>query len=326
MNKKYLYIFIIVFIVLWLFQATAKEASLDFESLYEEAKNYVAFGAYQDALSCFEEIPRYDDSTYWQAYCKAMICISRANDLEHGGYIAEAKEEIANAKQCLGPLLNAAFEDSEKLYEYCIVRNNELCGLIQQAIDGYSNVYGILDSADRYQRLLQGVPLPTQAPNQASLPPMLAAYPYHANRALIPTAGPGSAYAEIDGLSIEADSEVWVCAVEDAPNGAYYMAEADTEQGKVRFWAVCFRLNPADDGVAYSLPEIGVNRQNLFLLEDAEALFGPGEGYRNSGLTVPAGTKVTTLGEEDAYTMIEYTPSREAGPMRVWVQTGKLSR
>ena len=73
----------------WLFYALATDAALDSVSIYERAKSYVSFGFYEDALNQFEQIS-YKDSTSWQDYCKAMICISRANTFEQDGFIFNA--------------------------------------------------------------------------------------------------------------------------------------------------------------------------------------------------------------------------------------------
>lgn len=324
MKRRIIYsVLTITFATLCLFRALASSAALDSASVYERAKSYVSFGLYEDALDQFEQIT-YKDSSSWQDYCKAMISISRANSFEHDGYISNAIDEIKNAKKQLNPLANISFENSEELYEYCTVRSDELSGLIQQAIDGYSRVYDVLDSAERYHRLINGALLPTQAPDPNPESPVLTPYLFRANRNLIPYAGPGASYGEIEGISITVDTDVWVCAIERGKSGTYYMSETDTERGKIRFWAVDFRLDPVDMDMKYNLPEIGPNPRNAVVLEDAEALFGPGDSYCNAGLIIPKGTKATAFDEEGAYTMIEYVQSRDDSLMRVWIRTNSL--
>lgn len=320
--------FIIIAIVLSCFFSAlaAASTSVDAASVYKQAKNYAELGAYEEALTKFEQISRYKDSRSWQDYCKAMIDISQANGLEEEGYLSDAKDKIMSAMSFFRPLANMSFEDSEKLYEYCSVRIAELGMLTQQAIDGYSKLYDVMDSADRYRRLINHVLLPTQAPSRKQLPSMLKTYAFRADRSVTPFQGPGSGYETFSNLRIDPNTDVGVCAVERGKYSTYYMAETKTNRGKIRFWVMDLRLIPLNEGQNDRLPEICKNPRNTFLSEAAEALLGPGESYCKANVIIPKGMKVTAFEAEDAYTMIECASGKKDKLMRVWVRTDCLAR
>ncbi len=294
-------------------------ATLDAQAVYETARVYVQLGMLQEALSEFQRIPSYADSLHWSYYCSARLALQEADTLEASGYLVRAEEKINEASRVFAPLAASQFEDTEKLVTYCSARLYQLRGLRQYALDLFQQLFGVLDSDRRYFDLINGVALPTQAPDDV-LSPVLTSYPAQAAGKIKAYAGPGSGYTTVPGIRLQEGTALRVCA----KDGAYYLNEAETKKGLVRFWTVDYKITP--ESALPELPVLSPYGEEGFVMKDAAALLGPGEGYRDAELVLKRGTKVTAFLQEDLYTMIEYQAEGAKKKTRVWVLTECLQQ
>lgn len=298
--------------------AKATGISIDKQGTYNKAIILVEQKEYTKALDEFLKIPDYKDSASWNYYCKGMIEIESANQLETDGYIDEAKPHIEKAAQYFLLLSQTEFEDSKKLSLYCSARQYELQRLHQKALDIYSTLLGVLDSDARYLRISNKEYLPTQAP-KAIQPEMLDAIPAVFTKKIQTYWGPGSNYSKQDVLPINAEMEIYICGRENN----YFLVEAKWENAKVRFWAPTLRINRSIDKQEQ---QVGVNPQYMYLTTDAVSYWGPGKDYLETGIIIDKGCRVTAYEAEGEYTMIEYSSVDNKSLMRMWVQTSFLGK
>ena len=274
-------------------------------------------GMYQSAADEFSKIPGYADSGSWKYYCLGMADIETANDSERAGYISDAISRIESASRYFDLLAGIGFENSEALKQYCSARNYQLKGLTQTALDIYASLLGVLDSGERYWSIVEGTPMATQAPIQ-SHPPLFTPIAAHANRKTAIYFGPGDNYLTQEITSINADTKLSICARE----GSYYLVEIKISSGKLRAWAPTIRITRDEDKTEV---KIGEKPQNAKVINDAEALLGPGQDYLRSGYTLKKGTAVVAYESEGLYTMIQYKDTKRGKLVRLWLLTGNLS-
>ena len=287
--------------------------------IYENGKSYFVLNKYEEALQQFQQISDYRDSISWKYYCEGMISIEMANEKESGGCLSETKKLIENAYQRFRILSANQFEESEKLEIYCTARLYELKGLYQSALDLYATLIGIADSDERYFRIINGIPLPTQAPNYDSTVPFLPLIPAHVNKTTETFMGPGSNYQSQKLVSLTTGTSCSIVARE----GYYYLVELTTEYGKIRCWTYTLRIERDENKQE---PEIGKNKRNGYMLESKKGLYGPSVDYVESETIIPAGTKIIIYESEGLYTMVEFQPIGENALMRLWVPTESISK
>ncbi len=297
--------------------AVGEDPPVDSKSIYENAKKFFLLGKYSEAADQFSRIVGYPDSENWVLYCKAHEEFKTADDYEGRGYLSSARECISRAGDCLTLLAGQEFEDAEKLKAYCTARSLELDGSTQAALEKYSGLSGVLDSSDRFLRLSEGRTLPTQAPEEKPLS-FLSPVPASARKNTATYYGPGSSFVPQELIpDITALPAIAVCAEEDG----FYMLEADTEGGKLRFWAPSLRIKPERIDTIHKI--IG-SPGFVTVFRDTEAFFGPGDGYVPAPCFVSAGTRVKAVEEEAEYTHVELTPAGSDKPVRVWIPTDAL--
>jgi len=291
-------------------------AAVDKQSVYQAGLDYASMGMYKNALEQFTAVGAYKDSVSWQFYCQGMIGIENANSFEQLGYLSDATAQVEAAGKYFEILSNSAFRDSERIKRYLSARRYELKGLTQSALDIYAGLLDVLDSGERYLRLLKGTPLPTQAP-VVTLPERLTAYPAHIVRKAVSYFGPGDRYAEQTAVALRSDMAVSILGREDS----YYLVEFDSPAGKLRAWVPTIRVRRDGTGTE---PEVGGKGKSARVINAAEGLRGPGNEYAKSGVTLTAGQMVTAFEAEGLYTMIEAADA--AGRrMRLWLPTDQLS-
>ena len=122
-----------------------------------------------------------------------------------------------------------------------------------------------------------------------------------------------------DIVSINAESNISICGREKN----FYLIETTKEDGKVRLWAPTVRIL-RDENKAE--PQIGENSRRATVLNESEALMGPGEDYIKSGTKIQKGEKVIAFESEGLYTMIEYNDKQSLKPVRLWYLSEYLSK
>lgn len=290
-------------------------ASVDKQTVYQSGIIYVSRGEYEEALRLLEQAQDYLDSNSWANYCKGMIAIEAANEYEKTGYREEAVASIEEAAYYFSMLPASLFPDGEKLKRYCSARLKQLQGLSQPAVNEYAKLFGILDSYERYKN--GDIPLPTQVP-KSKLPAFLPLIPAKALRRIATYLGPGNDYAEQTILLINGESNIFICGKEKN----YFLMEATTPNGKLRFWAPNLRIARAENTPE---PQIGAKSKKAIVLKETKAFMGPGEDYIESGIMIKKGEKVLSFDSEGLYTMIEYNDGQTSKLIRLWVLSEDLS-
>ena len=318
MKKRFCTLLLLLFSFAYLGNGMAASLSVDKQSVYQRATNYVALGLYEKALEQFEQIKGFSDSNSWANYCRGMVAIQTADTLEGSGHIKEAGIALEKASQYFSLLSALQFNDSEQLYKYCNARRFQLGGLKQPALDEFKNLSGVLDSDERFFAILNNIPLPTQAPIEeiASPLPQIAC---HAAKRVDVFWGPGNEYLKNNKIQINAESSLCICGQEKS----YYLLETTGKDGKIRIWGPTVRIVRDVD---QEVPQIGKKSRSVYVLADAEARMGPGEDYIRSGIQLKKGEKVTAFEDEGRYTMIEYKDMNVSKPIRVWFPTEYLSK
>ena len=319
MSRKLIGILLCLILMSPMGDCVAASISVPKQEIYENGKLLVVLKQYEEALQRFEQLGSYQDCIKWKYYCEGMISIYKASEKESGGCISEAKQLIETAYQRFRMLSSNKFENSEQMEVYCTARLYELKGLNQSALDLYASLLGTEDSDERYLRLLDGIPLPTQAPNCETGIQMLPAIPAHTNRSIEALMGPGSDYAKQKHVSLKTETPCFICAKE----GNYYLIDLTTEIGKIRCWVSTLRIQRDENKKE---PEIGKKKRNGYMLEPQNGLYGPGADYAESGTLIPAGTKILVYDAEGSYTMIELYSLDENALMRLWVPTDSISK
>lgn len=288
---------------------------------YNKAKNYAELAFYSDARELFAALGSYKDSALWYCYCDAMVKLDEADEKESQGYLSDAKALVTQAKESLILLDASVFEDAAGLISYCTAREYQLRGLLQNAENMFSTVLGVRDARTRFMNIRNRVSLPTQAPVQ-TIPEALVPVRAAATRQVDIYAGPGKDYKKIKDFTVNAESEIWICACTDSrKETGWYLMETSLPDGKVRFWA-------NRNGHVYAkeqstLAEVMKNAKTAWVSKAAAAKYGPGEEYADCGVTVEANTTVTRYDSEGLYTMIEITD--EAGKKAcVWIPSNCL--
>ncbi len=314
--RKWLFIAVLLLALAGGMACAGASPAVDKQSVYQTGQDYAALGMYQNALEQFERIPGYADAGSWRFYCEAMIALSQADDFEAYGYLSDAEACVDQALRYFEILANAGFRDSERLKIYCNARRYELKGLTQSALDLYAGLLDVRDSGDRYLNTLSGKALPTQAPVvEVVLAP--SPVPAHITRRVTTYFGPGDSYREQALMPVGAGLAVGVCGRE---NG-YCMIEITASNGKLRAWVPSIRVKRDEDRTE---PEVGASPRKARVARATKALYGPGEGYIASPVTLAAGESVTAYEAEGDYTMIEYTDKKIRQPMRLWVPSSEL--
>ncbi len=306
--------------MLMLFSASfafALQSGLNEQALYEEAMVYMDLEMeYERALEIFEQLGAYSDSSHWKLYCMGKIAIQNANELEKSGFIREAKEEIQRAISYYEFLSPIDFnENSRKLYDYCNARLDEYGnkGISQSALDKYAALIGTEDSMERFLRLQQGIPLPTQVPYTVTL----GAVPAYTESEIETLMGPGKRYAHQETVQVNQYTRISICGKESD----YYLIEVQTGRERLRCWALARKIQTDYQS---PIPRVGQNGWKSTLKKSVQASYGPGEQYTKTTYTIPKGTVVTAYEAEGLYTMIECFP--EGKLVRIWVKTEALSR
>lgn len=317
--KKVCAFLIVLSILASALPAIASQVQVSKSDVYETAQAYVIlFGDYESALELFGQLGSYADSATWKMYCMGMITIQKANELEQQGFIREAKEEITQAVSIFEFLSPVDFNNNSKnLFIYCNARLDEYGsqGISQSALDKYATLVGTEDSMDRYLRLIQGIPLPTQAPYSVTLGSVAA----HTEASIDTFLGPGKRYLSQEMIQVNENTRLSICGKE----GDYYLIEADTGRGKIRCWALARKIQPDSSA---NIPRIGTNGWKSTLSQPAQAYYGPGEQYIKADFSISQGTMVTAYDPEGEYTMIECPFQNLGKDGRVWVKTDYLRR
>ena len=313
-RKVVLYLLLLV-ILSFVMPGFSASITIDKQSIYDKGLRYIDLKDYNNALTQFQQIDNYQDSASWRYYCEGMKAIITANEKQNQAYLSDARKEIEKAAGIFQMLSLAKFEDTEKLAVYCKACQYELQGLYQSAIDLYVGLFGTLDSDIRYFKLIGGYVLPTQAPTEKPLPPIIPSIPAHTDRTLETFLGPGSGYMKQDVVSLNAESTVAICARE----GDYYLIEITTGEGKIRCWAFSLRVQRYGDVLE---PELGKTKRTGYVMKTETGLYGPGDGYRASDIMIPSGTRVTVFNNEGMYTMVEFVTNNQ--PARMWVPTESI--
>ena len=316
MIKRTFVIFFTILLVLVGSRGLASDVSIDKATVYQRAILLKNHGDYQKAADEFSRIPGYADSKKWNYYCLGKIDIENATEYENAGYISDAENMIINAARYFELLAKVGFEDSGAIKKYCSARRYELKCMDQPALDAFAELLGVLDSDDRYWRIINGPPLPTQAPIN-TLPAMLALIPAQVSRKAPTYYGPGDRFLEQTGISVNAGIPVSICGRE----GSYYLIEMTTDAGKLRTWVPTIRIKRDDKQTE---AQIGKNQKNAKIPKTSEALLGPGRDYISSGITLNEGISVTALEAEGLYTMIEYKDGLSGKSLRMWFPTSQL--
>lgn len=319
--KKSLACFLVMGILLSSFPGLASQTNASQGYIYESAMDCVLFEEYEEALALFEQLGAFADSANWKSYCAGMVAIRKAGELEKQGYIAEAKDEIQRAMQLFEFLSPIDFnQNSKRLYTYCLARTYELSRMDQKALDLFSELIGVEDSGERYDRLLHGIPLPTQAPSH-EVPPVLHPIAAHVNETISTYLGPGPKYMVQEIVKVNKKTKLGICGKESS----YYLIEVQTKKGLIRCWAPAHLIQRDESA---SEPRVGAKnkKRSCSLLETAQAYYGPGEQYSAADTLIEKGTKVTAYEAEGLYTMIECSLANQEKPVRVWVRTECLSR
>ena len=305
---------IILFIIMILLAGSvpASGAESDQKSDYQKGIAFFMERNYQRALEQFEQLGTYEDSSLWRIYCQGFLDIMRAGELEEQGYLKEGRLYLENAREIFHMLAAQKFEDSVNMELYCIARGYHNRGMTQAALDGYSAIAGTMDSIDRYWRIKNGPPYPTQAPSK-QLPEKLNAIPAHAKREVSAFFGPGTAYRTQRIAVVNSRSDISICGRE----GNFLLIEVVTENGILRCWVSNVYIEKDAEGKETEIKSSGT----AYLRQTAAGLYGPGDGYINSGISVPKGARVTVFFAEESYTMIEYTPPGESRAVRLWIPT-----
>ena len=282
MQRRVLTALLALFLIKSYSTGFADGVSVDKQTVYQNATTYVMLGMYDNALNQFEQIKNYSDSNNWANYCRGMISIEDANRQESNGYINLAIKSIEKAYQYFKLLSGSKFQDSENLSRYCTARLYQLKGLPQPALDEFANLMGTLDSDERCFNIIGGIPLPTQAPDCIPLPAFFPTIAAHSVQKIETYWGPGTDYLKQDIVSINAESNISICGREKN----FYLIETTKEDGKVRLWAPTVRIL-RDENKAE--PQIGENSRRATVLNESEALMGPGEDYIKSGTKIQKG-------------------------------------
>ena len=319
MRRKVYTILLSLYIVITCSIGFSDSVSLYKQTVYQRAITYVTLGMYENALNQFEQINNYSDSNSWANYCRGMIIIEDANRQESNGCIDLATKSIEKAYQYFILLSGSKFQDSENLSKYCTARQFQLKGLLQPALDEYANLMGTLDSDERYFNIIGGIPLPTQAPDCVTLPAFFPTISAHSVQKIETYLGPGTDYLMQDIVTINEDSKIYICGREKN----YFLIETTKEDGKIRLWAPTVRIL-RDENI--SEPHIGENSRKATVLEESEALMGPGEDYLKSGIFIKKGERVIAFESEGLYTMIEYNDKQSLKPIRLWYLSEYLSK
>ena len=133
--------------------------------------------------------------------------------------------------------------------------------------------------------------------------------------------GPGTKYDEPGsflsaGASVTAVSRAW-----DSYNEIWWVqVDFYADSSRYRVYTGLKRLN-VNVG---SLPEdrsLGTGS----VLYASPAWYGPGPGYKACSLNVPSGVRVTVWGQENGYSMVEFSDSRISNPLRrCWIETSAI--
>ena len=298
--------------------AAAVSSVDDIKTLYEEGMTMVMLGDYEEAQTFFAQAGNYADAAAWQYYCDGMVHIAEADRWESQGQLHWAEESIQEAKQSFLLLKGMEFQDSAQLYSYCQARLYELRGLLQKAEDLFSTLLGTLDSGDRYLHIVQGVSLPTQAPEKEEVP-CLESVPAHAGKHIVAYRGPGTAYAVENTVYIDSRSVFSVCG--KAKN--WYLAEMTQTRGRrIRFWLPSVSVvRDRDSGVK----ELDMYGRKAHLVKEQKAFAGPGSEYVTA-MRLPSGTELVVFIAEGQYTMAECVDPSTGEKRVVWVETDSVSK
>ena len=323
--KKICAFFMVLSFLLTAVPVTASQIQVSKSDIYDKALTYDKalafvnlFDDYETALDLFTQLGSYKDSPNWKMYCMGKVAINNANELEMKGYISEAKEKIVQAVSYFEFLSPIDFNgNSKKLYIYCTARLDEYGSqeISQAALDKFATLIGTEDSMERYIRLSQGIPLPTQAPYSIALPHIAA----HASQSVDTYWGPGKRFLRQEIIQVNQYTELSICGKE----GDYYLIEAETGKGKIRCWALARKIQK-DSSDRES--RIGTNGWRSTLNQTTSAYYGPGEQYLKTGFYVRQGTMVTAYDSEGKYTMIECDAPNSDSSVRIWVSTDCLQR
>ncbi len=150
----------------------------------------------------------------------------------------------------------------------------------------------------------------------------LASVPVTTSMRLATRTGPSTKYDEpgsylYAGASVTAVSKAW-----DSYNEIWWVqVDFYADSSRYRVYTGLKRVNVSIG----SLPEDRIQGSGT-LRYAAEGYYGPGPAYKRCGLDVPAGVSVTVWGQENGYSMVEFTDSRISNPLRrCWIETSALA-
>ena len=312
MKKMLLKTVIVFFFSFMVFTAFASGVSIDKASIYERGLKFFSFGRYREAMEAFQQLDGYKDSASWKKYAEGFVEINEADDTEEAGYLTEAETHIRAAQNIFQRLSKQTFEDSSNMEKYCKAREFQINGLLQNALDLYSQISTTMDSWERYDDIINGKAIPTQAP-VFLIPDRYFNISAHAVKKLNTYMGPGSKYLQQDLISIKSGLKFSICAKEED----YYMIEVEVGEDRIRCWGPQLYIH-CDEKT--DIPEIERSRKG-FMIETVEGIYGPGKEYLKTGIMVAQGTQVIAYSDEGRYTMVELTHPASGQPVRTWIPT-----
>lgn len=322
--RKFVCCVIVLALVFTFVTVSAESVFEDRSKNYNLAVSFAKSGMYDEALTLFSGLKTgspYKDSHYWYGYCFAMVKINEADDFQWKGYVEEAEKALNEAKDWFSVLETVKFENAEQMRAYCEARMNYLKGMLQTAIDAFHDLYGVRDAWDYYQMLKENKALPTQAP-KARYPDVLVGIPAKATKQINVYYGPGIDYKRITELTVNADSEIYLCASYTSNGNKWYLMETQTEKGKLRFWTLGEgRIYRSEDK---SEPTVMKDGRETTLKTDAEVRFGPGEEYVAGAAVLPRQTVVTAYEGEGKYTLVSYKLSDADKTVCAWLPSDCL--
>ncbi len=295
--------------------AFASSVSVDKASAYSRGMEYFELKLYSQATEQFLRASGYKDSESWKLYSEAFDELRMADLDQEQGYRSSARAHIDKASGNFLILAAQQFQDSESMRVYCSARLYELDDMQQSAIDLYSQLPGTHDSISRFIRLRGGYASPTQAPLQ-TFPPKIEGVPAHAERSITTYLGPGSQFMRQTIASVNSHTELSILGEYEG----HYFIEVKTETGYLRCFALKTYILRDGTGLIKTLQ----SNTNAILLQNTEGFLGPGEDYLQSGVTIPAGTRVQVLNVEETFSMIEFTPENLITWAIVYVPTNLL--
>ncbi|MBR4234896.1 MAG: hypothetical protein IKR85_02400 [Clostridia bacterium] len=294
----------------------------DKQSMYEKALLYEELGMYSEALELFKELGSFSDARSHRYYCSGMTNIESANELESTGYLSDALSYIENAERDFDRLAKIEFADSDLMLLYCQARAYELKGMYQTAIDlYYEYLSGVSDSDDRLDMLLDhSAPRPTQVPVE-KLPERLYPIRAKATQVLDVYFGPGRDYTELKHrtMTVSEENEIYILGI----CGEFYLIEFETDEGLMRVWTSTLRVTRTDE--SREPVKVHVAADNGYINQDTQALYGPGDEYAVSDITLPAASRVKVYEKEGKYAMVEVEGRDGKSAVCVWVPVSSLN-